>query len=118
MSTLPHDSSVFLDTDSLADFITDFSLQLRLHPRLRPSLDIAIGNRWADFEDQFAAYLKDILIRRPHRDECLAALGHMLPGLSARDIEDARDVFLASTLVTFPFHVAAAITGQFDRIWA
>jgi hypothetical protein len=117
MLTLPHDSSVCLDDDMLADFVTDFSLQLRLHPRLRRVLVIAIGNRWADFEDQFAACLTDILLRRPHRDEGLAALGSVLPGLSSQDIADARDVFTESALAMFPFHMAAAIAGQIDLIW-
>jgi truncated hemoglobin YjbI len=116
MPCLPHDPSILIEEDTIAELVAEFSDRLRRSQRLRPLFDRLVGNRWLDFEEQIAAFWTRVLLQDPTDPRQVDEALHAVAGLGADDIAALAAIWLESCLAVFPFHAAASVTELAERI--
>ncbi|WP_157089725.1 hypothetical protein [Bosea sp. WAO] len=118
MATLVLDPSIFVDDDILRDIAESLSERLRRHRRLRGGLDRIIGNRWQEFEDDFARFLGALLFQTGEHGGAIVALHEAFPALEPDHVRDACEVFMEAALEVLPFHAAASLSELSEHVGA
>lgn len=116
MPPLLHDPSIFLDECTLHEIVLELSDRLRRHPRLRTPLDRVVGNRWHEFEDDFATFLSELTWLSGQQGGGIVALFEAFPDLGPEHVADACEVFMEAVLTVLPLHAAAAMTELAERV--
>ena len=116
MPYLPNNPSIYVDQDIIEDLVDELSVLLRRNARLRPILDVTVGNQWKDFEQGLVELWSRILLMDSGHDAIVAAAKSLNPILSEDDIDEVCAVFLESSLRILPFHSAAAFTELAEAI--
>jgi hypothetical protein len=116
MPCLPHDPSIFIDGDSIAEIVEALSLRLRKSRTLRPVLDRIVGNHWLEFELGLGDFLLKVLLLEGGHELAVEIAFSYDELFQPELIEEIGCLFLESSLATQPFHAAASITEITERI--
>lgn len=116
MPCLPHDPSIFVEDETVAELVAAFSDRLRRSEQLRPMLKRLVGNSWWAFEEQIAAFWMRVLLQAPtdpcQVDEALTAVATLEPD----EVSTLSSIWLEACLAVFPFHAAASVAELAERI--
>lgn len=116
MAALLLDPSIFVDDEILHDIVRSLSERLRRHARLRCGLDRIIGNRWEEFEQDFARFLGALLLQSGEQGGGIVALHESFPELRPEHVRDACEVFMEAALEVMPFHAAASLSELSEHV--
>ena len=118
MAALVLDPSIFVDDEILHEIVQSLSERLRRHAGLRSGLDRVIGNRWEEFERDFAHFLGALLEQTGDHGGGIVALHQNFPALQPQHVRDACEVFMEAALEVLPFHAAASLSELSEHVGA
>lgn len=118
MAALLLDPSIFVDDEILHEIVQSLSERLRRHAGLRSGLDRVIGNRWEEFERDFAHFLGALLEQTGDHGGGIVALHQSFSALQPQHVRDACEVFMEAALEVLPFHAAASLSELSEHVGA